>query len=90
VLVQAEITNSANHPLEVHMRTSPYFKRASKRFLTGTRFKTPCDAVEAGAKTLLEWTHILEEERSLEMQVMAQRARRYLPQHKRVARAIRV
>jgi hypothetical protein len=46
------------------MRTSPYYKRASKRFLTGTRYHTPCDAVEAGAKTLLEWTQILEEERN--------------------------
>jgi hypothetical protein len=90
VLVQAEIASSANQSLEVHMRTSPYFKRASKRFLAGTRFKTPCDAVEAGAKTLLEWSQVLEEERSLEMQVMAQRARRYVPQQKRTTRAIRV
>jgi hypothetical protein len=90
VLAQAENANSANHSLEVNMRTSPYFKRASKRFLAGTRFKTPCDAVEAGAKTLLEWTQVLEEERNLEMQVMAQRARRYLPQHKRIARAARI
>jgi hypothetical protein len=46
------------------MRTSPYFKRASKRFLTGTRYQTPCDAVAAGVKTLLEWSDILEEERN--------------------------
>jgi hypothetical protein len=51
------------------MRTGPYFKRASKRFLTGTRFKTPCDAVEAGAKTLLEWSTVLEEERNKELMV---------------------
>jgi hypothetical protein len=89
VLVQAEITNSANHPLEVRMRTSPYFKRASKRFLTGTRFKTPCDAVEAGAKTLLEWTRVLEEERNLELQIAAQRMTRHIPHHRRVARSAR-
>ena len=40
-----------------------YYKRASRRFLSGTHFKTPCDAVEAGVKTLLEWTQVLEEER---------------------------
>jgi hypothetical protein len=40
-----------------------YYKLASQRFLAGTQFKTPCDAVEAGAKTLLEWTQVLEEER---------------------------
>jgi hypothetical protein len=40
-----------------------YYKLASQRFLAGTHFKTPCDAVEAGAKTLLEWTQVLEEER---------------------------
>jgi hypothetical protein len=42
------------HQLEVRLRTSPYDKRASKRFLAGTRFKTPSDAVNANAKTLLE------------------------------------
>jgi exonuclease VII large subunit len=72
------------------MRTSPYYKRASKRFLAGTRFKTPSDAVSAGVKTLLEWTQILEEERTLEMRMMAQRMARHVPHHKRVARAARV
>jgi hypothetical protein len=51
------------------MRTSPYYKRASKRFLSGTRFKTPSDAVNAGAKTLRGWTQILEEERHNELQI---------------------
>jgi hypothetical protein len=54
------------------MYRSPYFKRASKRFLTGSRFRTPCEAVEAGARTLEEWSRILLEERELE-QVFAQR-----------------
>jgi hypothetical protein len=72
------------------MRTSVYYKRASKRFLTGTRYKTPCEAVEAGAKTLREWTQILEEERSLELQITAQRIARHVPNHKRVARAVRI
>jgi hypothetical protein len=64
------------------MRTSPYYKRASKRFLTGTRYHTPCDAVAAGAKTLLEWTQILEEERSRFLVVEEQSVRRR-PQRKR-------
>jgi hypothetical protein len=54
------------------MYRSPYFKRASKRFLTGLKFKTPVEAVEAQARTLEEWSRILLEERELE-QVFAQR-----------------
>lgn len=58
------------------MRTSPYYKRASKRFLTGTRYQTPCDAVAAGVKTLLEWSNILEEERNRFLVVQEQSVRR--------------
>lgn len=54
------------------MYRSPYFKRASKRFLNGSKFKTPVEAVEAGARTLEEWSRILLEERELE-QGFAQR-----------------
>jgi hypothetical protein len=54
------------------MYRSPYFKRASKRFLNGSRFKTPFEAVDAGARTLEEWSRLLLEERELE-QVFAQR-----------------
>jgi hypothetical protein len=48
------------------MYRSPYFKRASKRFLNGSKFKTPFEAVEAGARTLEEWSRVLLEERELE------------------------
>jgi hypothetical protein len=41
-----------------------YWKRASKRFLKGTQHKSPCEAVEAGARTLADWARILEEERN--------------------------
>jgi GTP cyclohydrolase III len=51
------------------MRTSVYYKRASKKFLAGTRCKTPCEAVESGTKTLLEWSSILEEERNKDLLV---------------------
>jgi hypothetical protein len=89
-LKQLKQVMPSQHPLEVSMRTSPYYKRASKRFLAGTRFKTPCDAVGAGARTLHEWTQVLEEERSIELQKMAQRAQAHVPNHKRVARAARI
>jgi hypothetical protein len=49
------------------MRRSDYWKRASKRFLAGSRFKIPCEAVEAGTRTLEEWTRVLREERELEL-----------------------
>jgi hypothetical protein len=48
------------------MRRAEYWKRASKRFLNGTRYRSPCEAVEAGARTLEEWARVLEEERDLE------------------------
>jgi hypothetical protein len=48
------------------MRRSPHYKRAAKRFLHGTRFKTPSEAVEAGTRTLEEWSRVLLEERELE------------------------
>jgi hypothetical protein len=70
------------------MRTSVYYKRASKRFLTGTRFKNPCDAVEAGAKTLLEWTQVLEEERNQFLVIQEQSVMRR-QQRKPVVRQMR-
>jgi hypothetical protein len=51
------------------MRTSVYYKRASKKFLAGTKHNTPCEAVESGTKTLLEWSNILEEERHKDLLV---------------------
>lgn len=54
------------------MYRNPYFRRASNRFLNGLRFKTPFEAVEAGARTLEEWSRVLLEERELES-VFAQR-----------------
>jgi hypothetical protein len=49
------------------MRRSNYLKRASKRFLAGTRFKWPCDAVESGVRTLEQWAAMLAEERDIEL-----------------------
>jgi hypothetical protein len=64
---------------EVHMRKADYWKRASKRFLIGTRFKIPCEAVEAGARTLEEWGRVLQEEREIELESRALRAMTHAP-----------
>jgi hypothetical protein len=50
------------------MKRVNYMKRAAKRFLEGTRFRTPVDAVEAGARTLDQWADFLSEEREIEAQ----------------------
>jgi hypothetical protein len=52
-------------------------RRASKKFLEGTRFRTPADAVEAGVKTLTQWVDALNAERErdwLEQTVSGSRA----------------
>jgi hypothetical protein len=43
-----------------------YMTRAKRRFLEGTRFRAPIDAVLAGVRTLENWATILEEEREWE------------------------
>jgi hypothetical protein len=48
------------------MRRTVYFKRASRRFLEGTCFKSPAEAVEAGNRSLELWTRMLEEEREID------------------------
>jgi hypothetical protein len=45
------------------MRKSPYYKRAAKQFLHGLKFRTPCEAVEAGVRSLEDWSNLLLEER---------------------------
>jgi hypothetical protein len=71
--------------LENPMRRNPYFKQAAKRFLIGSRFKTPYEAVEAGARTLEEWSRVLLEERelerALERQLASRRSRRSTIRH---------
>jgi hypothetical protein len=62
------------------MRRLSYFKRASRRFLQGTRHRTPAEAVEAGTRTLEQWVSLLSEERELEGQYLQERKMR---QHQR-------
>lgn len=45
------------------MTRKKYMKLASRRFLEGTRFKAPIDAVEAGVRTLEQWADVLTQER---------------------------
>ena len=58
------------------MRRTSRFKRVSKRFLNGTRCKTPFEAVQAGIKTIREWVRVLEEEQIVEMKFVQARVRR--------------
>ena len=58
------------------MRRVSYLNRASRRFLQGTRCKTPCEAVELGIRSLEAWAHILAEEREVEAQYLRQRSLR--------------
>jgi hypothetical protein len=61
------------------MRRVNYMKRAAKRFLEGTKFRTPVEAVEAGVRQLGEWADFLAEERELEAQMSSER--RNAPRH---------
>lgn len=45
------------------MHQTKYLKRAKHRFLQGTRFRTPYDAVESGKRTIEDWLSILCDER---------------------------
>ena len=48
------------------MKRTNYMKRATLRFLEGTKFRTPVEAVEAGVRNLGEWADMLAEEREAE------------------------
>ena len=48
------------------MKRTNYMKRATLRFLEGTKFRTPVEAVEAGIRNLGEWADMLAEEREAE------------------------
>ncbi len=68
------------------MRRSAYYKRAAKRFLAGTRFKAPFEAVIAGAKTLEDWADALTLEREAEDNYEAERrAKRNQPRSRVVS-----
>jgi hypothetical protein len=45
------------------MNRLAYIRRASRRFLSGTPYRSPVEAVEHGVRSLEEWARILNEER---------------------------
>jgi hypothetical protein len=49
------------------MSRQTYLTRAKKRFLEGTSYRVPVEAVTRGRRTLEEWSSVLNEERELEM-----------------------
>jgi hypothetical protein len=64
------------HVLEGFMKRTNYMKRATIRFLEGTKFRTPVEAVEAGVRSLGDWADMLAEERELETLQNSQDRRR--------------
>ncbi len=66
------------------MRRSAYYKRAAKKFLAGTRFKAPFEAVMAGVKTLEDWADMLTLEREIEDQYDQERRENRKQRHSRV------
>ena len=56
------------------MKHLNYITRASRRFLSGTPYRTPVDAVAHGARSLEEWAKVLNEERErAQLQLAMQR-----------------
>jgi hypothetical protein len=51
------------------MKKVNYMKRASQRFLQGTKFRSPFDAVESGMRSLADWADMLSEERERESEL---------------------
>jgi hypothetical protein len=45
------------------MKQGNYLTRASRRFLSGTPYRSPVDAVTHGVRSLEEWAKVLNEER---------------------------
>lgn len=48
-----------------------YIRRASRRFLSGTPYRSPVEAVEHGVRSLEEWAKVLNEERERAQQQLA-------------------
>jgi hypothetical protein len=69
------------------MRRINYMRRAARRFLQGTRYRTPADAVEAGVKSLTEWVDTLNLEREKDW---LEQQRREVALYSRSSRRIRV
>jgi hypothetical protein len=62
------------------MKQVGYLKRATKKFLHGTKFRAPVEAVEAGFRSLGEWADTLTQERELESSPAPRRRSSRAPQ----------
>ncbi len=49
---------------ERQLKSMSYTRRAAWRFLDGLPYRSPIDAVQAGARSLVEWCEVLREERA--------------------------
>ncbi len=58
------------------MKQAGYLKRATKKFLHGTKFRSPVEAVEAGIRDLGDWADTLTNERELEAVSPSRRSQR--------------
>ena len=64
------------------MKHFNYITRASRRFLSGTPYRSPVDAVAHGVKSLEEWAKVLNEERErAQLQLAMKRPRHPKPRH---------
>lgn len=62
------------------MKQVGYLKRATKKFLQGTKFRAPVEAVEAGFRSLGDWADTLTFERELEFCAAPRRRQQRVPQ----------
>jgi hypothetical protein len=53
---------------EMKLLGKHYLRRSKKRFLEGTRARTPFEAVASGARTLEQWADVLNFEREFEIE----------------------
>jgi hypothetical protein len=63
-LEPTQIRLPSNRPISIRQkrrlaRSEGYLHAANRRFLEGTTFRTPVEAVEAGAKSIQEWCDCL-------------------------------
>ena len=49
---------------ERQLKSMSYTQRAAWRFLDGLPYRSPIEAVEAGARSLVEWCEVLRDERA--------------------------
>ena len=62
------------------MKQVGYLKRATKKFLHGTKFRAPVEAVEAGFRSLGDWADILTNERELDSSAAPRHRQQRVPE----------